>query len=314
MTFAPDDLTKLNAYWKSKGGVGLGIVGDSNHTTGYHLGRDRIYDGSGPGQGDADYSVHDFPRDRAGLTNAASGIDLGKLGGTFAGLRRFSIWLVEQLVARAPGWDDVREVVYSPDGSTVLRWHRGHPGGPVAYPKPYSSRVAAHLTHTHVSYFRDTRGRDKVALFRGYFEQPAAQEGGDMPPLVAPDVLGQIATIKKTANIRSAPKIADATLVRYNIAEPETWRAIGWVKGQLDPETGSDLWLIRAVDLDADGGRYEYTAKGNVTTITPAADPTPFDQADIDAAKLELTTKINAARQALAAADASIEAAITKLT
>jgi hypothetical protein len=52
----------------------LGIVGDSNHARGYHLGRDRIYAASGVG--DADYSVR-TARDQAGLSNAAAAMDVG---------------------------------------------------------------------------------------------------------------------------------------------------------------------------------------------------------------------------------------------
>ena len=86
MSYNPRTLQDLGAYWTGKGGVNLGVVGDTGHTVGYHLGRDRIY---GPGgQGDDDYSVK-HRRDMAGLSGAASAIDLGRLNGELTELYAF---------------------------------------------------------------------------------------------------------------------------------------------------------------------------------------------------------------------------------
>ena len=115
MTYSPKTLNALAQFWTKQGGVFLGVVGNKRHTVGYHLGRDRIYDGNGPGLGDQDYSVV-MARDKAGLTDAASAIDLGKLDGTYQGLREFSNWLVKQCQKGQPGYRDIREIIYSPDG------------------------------------------------------------------------------------------------------------------------------------------------------------------------------------------------------
>ena len=162
MTYAPASLTALGRYWTSHGGVNLGVVGDTAHQAkgiSYHLGADKLASGA--------YSAR-TTRDTAGLSNAASAIDLGKLGGSLAKLRTFSRWLVNRcLVAKCP---DIREVIYSPDGSTVWRWEsldnqlRTGPG----------QGDLSHLGHTHISFFRDSEKRDKVGLFRPYFE-PAAE-------------------------------------------------------------------------------------------------------------------------------------------
>jgi len=112
MSYAPATLIALMKVWTSHGGVNSGIVGGSTHLKGYHLGKDRIYDGSGPGLGDADYSVR-TARDKAGLTNAASAIDLGRLNGSLPKLHAFSVWLVARGRANAPGTRDIRE---SPTG------------------------------------------------------------------------------------------------------------------------------------------------------------------------------------------------------
>lgn len=165
MSYAPSSLLALRSYLKEHTGlstVSLGIVGDSNHLSGYHLGRDRIYDGTGPGQGDADYSVR-TARDRSGLTNAAMAIDIGN----FARLRAMSVWLVSRCRANAPGTRDIREVIYSPDGQTVLRWDRER--GINSDPRP-GEADSSHRTHTHVSFYRDSESRSKVEIFVPFFE------------------------------------------------------------------------------------------------------------------------------------------------
>jgi hypothetical protein len=162
----PATLQGLGAYWTAQGGVNLGVVGNVAHTVGYHLGKDRIYDGAGPGLGDNDYSVK-HARDRAGLTNAASAIDLGKLDGSLAQLYAFSRWLVARCMADAVTRLDIREIIYSPDGVRVQRWsgidnaiHTGAGNGDMS-----------HIGHTHISYFRDSQWRDKIAAFRPYFDE-----------------------------------------------------------------------------------------------------------------------------------------------
>ena len=167
MSTSPATLTALSAFWRAQGGVMLGIVGNKAHTSGYHLGKDRIFDGAGPGIGWNDYSVK-LPRDKAGLTNAASAIDLGKLGGSLANLRTFSKWLVGQCIAKADATGDIREIIYSPDGVKVQRYsgvdgkiHTGPGNGDLS-----------HRTHTHLSYFRDSQARSKVPAFAPYFATP----------------------------------------------------------------------------------------------------------------------------------------------
>ena len=171
MSFAPKSISDLAAYWVGQGGVNLGIVGNAAHTTGYHIGKDRIYDGaSGPGLGDKDYSVQ-LARDKAGLTNAAAALDLGKLNGGYTDLRAFSVWLVDQCKARATGTDQVREVIYSPDGTHVKRWDNHtrtlYNGGDGT-----GQGDNSHLTHTHISFYRDTQSQSKISLFTPYFGGP----------------------------------------------------------------------------------------------------------------------------------------------
>lgn len=277
MTFAPQELIDLQVYWRAKGGAALGIVGNTAHTTGYHLGRDRIYDGSGPGLGDADYSVK-TARDRSGLTDAAAAIDLGRLDGSLPKLRDFSKWLVARARANAAGTRQLREIIYSPDGKIVLRWDRER--GYASAPRT-GEADSSHLTHTHISFYRDTQGTDKVPLFAPYFAPaPTPEEDPTMPTLTA-YIPGQVATIKATANVRSSPKIEAGNIIRaVPVGSVEKWTVTGWVKGGVDPDGGSDQWLTRW-----SGGRWEYTAKSNVSAgPTPPLDPSPYTKADVDAA------------------------------
>jgi hypothetical protein len=165
MTFAPPSLLDARAYLKSRTGltsVELGITGDPDHAakgTSYHLGKDQLTDDA--------YSRR-TARDRAGLSNAASALDIGM----FARLREMSVWLVGQCRANAPDTRDIREVIYSPDGKVVWRWDRER--GVTSQPRT-GEASNSHLTHTHVSWYRDSEFRDRTAVFRRFFE------GDDMP-------------------------------------------------------------------------------------------------------------------------------------
>jgi hypothetical protein len=153
VTYAPEQLEKLQRYLHDKTGIvwaGLGIVGDKHHRGGYHCGSDRVVPG--------DYSVTESSRDRNGLSGAASAIDIG----SFTRLRELSLWLVAQCEAGAPGTEDIREVIYSPDGKIVRRWDDldERDGGD-----------GSHRYHTHVSYYRDSEDHDKTNLFRRFWDE-----------------------------------------------------------------------------------------------------------------------------------------------
>lgn len=135
----------------------VGIVGDSAHRGGYHCGRDRVVTN--------DYSVVESPRDRDGLTLDAAALDVGQFDVRVAGkahnLYSFSVWCVSQCKANTPDTQDIREIIYSPDGRVVRRWDRlGR----------RSSGDSSHIYHTHFSFFRDAikAGRDQTPLFRRY--------------------------------------------------------------------------------------------------------------------------------------------------
>lgn len=157
MTYSPQSLKDLASYVVSQGVVNLGVVGDTAHQTkgtSYHLGQSQLQPGAYSATGPRDREPH--------LTEAASAIDLGKVGGSLKGLQALSSWLARECADRASDTLDIREVIWSPDGRKVVRWDRER--------IPPTTGSNSHLTHTHISFYRDSEKRDKRALFRRYFE------------------------------------------------------------------------------------------------------------------------------------------------
>lgn len=175
MTFAPDSIKAVrNLYMNALKLAGftinplaVGIVRNEPGTS-YHIGEDYLNSGA--------YSVVESSRDRNGLSNASSAIDLGWFsftrGGKTHNLRTFSAWLVAQCRAGTADSLDIREVIYSLDGQSVKRWDRLG---------IRSTGDSSHETHTHVSWFRDSENRNKVALFERYFREIGILEDPDMP-------------------------------------------------------------------------------------------------------------------------------------
>ncbi|MFY1616643.1 hypothetical protein [Micromonospora sp. WMMD736] len=149
----------------------VGIVGDPAHRGGYHCGSDRVVPN--------DYSVVESPRDRAGLTLDAAAIDVGEFdvrsGGGRHTLASFSVWCVGQCAANAADTRDIREIIYSPDGTTVKRWDRLG---------KRTTGDGSHRWHTHFSFFRDAikAGRDQRPLFSRYLSSIGLLEDVDMTP------------------------------------------------------------------------------------------------------------------------------------
>lgn len=218
MTYAPAPLAALGKYWKLHNGVLLGIVGDTAHQakgTSYHLGRSAL---------SADAYSRKTARDKAGLSEAASAIDLGRLDGTLPNLRDFSAWLVRQCQADAPGTRDVREVIFSgmyKGAVTVLRYDRER--GVASDPKP-GEADDTHLTHTHISFYRDSQGRDKVGIFRPYFEDTDMQSFTliDGPPadIVVKDANASYLRLKDNSLHKAAVGMSRKSCIPIRMLEP----------------------------------------------------------------------------------------------
>ncbi len=173
MTQAPKSIKELASFWDEHGGRNLGIVGDTKHKQGgtsYHLGRSDLIAGA--------YSTK-LKRDRKGLTESASALDLGRLHKRIGKLRKFSNWLVAQ--AEAGLTPDIREIIWSPDGIEVRRWDshldkvivslRRHKDGSIHVVNE-ANGDASHFWHTHISFYRDSRLRPKVEYFQPFFDHP----------------------------------------------------------------------------------------------------------------------------------------------
>src|SRR5690554_6459684 len=166
MSYAPQTLLDARAYILARTKlkpVQVGIVGDSSHTYGYHLGKDRLPPN--------DYSAR-TARDRAGLSNAASALDIGDFGG----LWRLTEFLVAE--ARAGRLPDVREIIGPLRDGRAYRWD--HLDGWTAVRQPKGN---SHEWHLHISYYRDSEHRDKTAPFGSFFEGDGGggEMGDDMP-------------------------------------------------------------------------------------------------------------------------------------
>lgn len=168
MTFAPPTLISLQAFYMAHGGVNLGIVGDTAHQakgTSYHLGKSDLIPGA--------YSAR-TARDRAGLSEAASAVDWGRLDGELTKLWAFSRWFAQQCFDENPAYRDVREVIFwSTVRNRVIGWSdlaRGQ------WINDYGD--LSHKTHTHISFYRDSEFRPKIQLIAPYFATPGVP---DMP-------------------------------------------------------------------------------------------------------------------------------------
>jgi hypothetical protein len=161
MTYAPGDLlavrhwllTELDLAPGTARGVDLepgevGIVGDPAHASsgGYHEGNDDL---ARVGHLVTDYSKRESPRDRPG-TDAAAAMDIGDFAARGQTLRSLTLAVVAACQRNDPRTRDIREVIYTPNGTTVRRWDRLG---------IRSSGDSSHLWHTHLSFHRDSEGR-----------------------------------------------------------------------------------------------------------------------------------------------------------
>lgn len=181
--------------------VELGIVGDDSHAnsgSSYHLGKDVLKASS--------YSVVESVRDRNGLSNAVSALDIGWFNITTPkgkkNLRDLSKWLVAQCKVGTDDTDDIREIIYSADGVDVLRWDRL---------KKRTTGDNSHLNHTHVSWFRDSETNDKTALFERWFIEIGLMED---PTVLNASDKEWIKDLIEANNVKQARANWDHRLVR----------------------------------------------------------------------------------------------------
>lgn len=166
MSESAPGLAKLRDFASSNPGPQffLGIVGDANHRSGYHLGPDRIRDAS-------DYSIQ-LARDVAGkhkYPSYACGYDMG-MG--WARSRAWLAWLVDQ--CRKGAFPNVREIIGSLDGVHKQYWSalRGF--------RTERYDGDNHIDHTHISVYRDSAEDDHSDMLRRYLNGEVIQT---VPPV-----------------------------------------------------------------------------------------------------------------------------------
>lgn len=264
MTYAPKTITELAAYWVAQGGVNAGIVGsNTSHCRGYHLGKDRIFGDCAcrpkgicqPGLGDADYSVQ-WPRDKSGLSDAASAFDMGRLDGTLEGLWTFSMWLARRCMAGTADTRDIRDIIFwDPAARQVVGYNALDPDHLIPN---YGDQ--SHRTHTHVSFWRDSEANDKTAAFRAYFEP---EEDVNLSRIKGEDwtVNGGI-----RRPVRSTPDRAKGTVVG--------WIEAGTVVRTIAEATTSDGNVWRLTEYGGDPG---WLLRSDLVPVSPGGDPAVDD-------------------------------------
>jgi hypothetical protein len=207
VTNAPDDLLAIRHYIMSRTGLdaaSVGIAGDPAHasTGGYHEGNDDLFR---VGRLNSDYSKRESARDRPG-TNSASALDIGDFSRNGKTLRQLSNFLVARCSAGDPRTRDVREVIYTPDGSTVRRWDRLG---------VRTTGDSSHLYHTHLSFFRDSEGRraqsdNILGLLTEFFEGGTAMDAGqealvvEAASIIKFNIAGWLADLSRAEATRAA--------------------------------------------------------------------------------------------------------------
>lgn len=254
MTYAPDDLKAIQAYCRTQTGqdwAALGIVGDTSHNSdgGYHVGRDVLHAlRTAPEDPGGDYSYTESPRDRAGLTDAASAFDLG---GNFTRFREVTLGIVAACTRNDPRTRDIREVIYTPDGRNVRRWDAlgRRTGGD-----------SSHLAHTHLSFFRDSEGRRAdhtnflgllIELFEGRRTTSTALSAATEP--VEEDTMPFAVNIALPVNVGDT---ADVTIPPSNLGYFAGFKA--YFKLVVDEDTPA---LYRVALLDGIGGTVDRVSR-----------------------------------------------------
>ena len=276
MTFNPASLLAVRDYVKPRTGLSndeLGISGDKPHAAGgtsYHLGRGDLNLAANP------YSVR-TARDKAGLSDAASAFDLGM----WPRLREFSVWLVARCRSGAADCRDIREVIYSPDGKTVLRWDRQR--GVTSQPRA-GEADDSHLKHTHISWYRDSETHDRVAVFRAFFD------GDD--DMQTTDRIGLPAIEGSTQETASVSDALGYTLVRGRVTleaakriEATVSAILAAVKGDKDAEQIiAEIRAQAAAEQTARASEHAELAGSVVAALTPLLGQTGVTQEMVEAA------------------------------
>jgi hypothetical protein len=213
-SYAPATILEVRHYLKPITGLSdieLGIVNNETDASYHHGWSQRDTDGS-------DYSWDESSRDWSHKTNAARALDVGM----FSRLREMSMWIVGQCQAGAADCADVREIIYSPDGVTVLRWDRLG---------IRTSGSKSHTTHTHFSWFADAENRSKVGPFTRFFE------GDAMTPLESAQVNNSEHYLQAVVGMKPQAELISNTVQHDLVAPNLLAAAINKIQATLEAGT-----------------------------------------------------------------------------
>jgi hypothetical protein len=269
----------------------VGIVADAPHAevgTSYHLGKDQL-------RADA-YSAR-TTRDGAGLTDAASAVDVGEFKvttpkGTFTH-RDLALWSVAQCQANHPDTRDIREVIYSPDGVRVFRYDRER--GITSKP---AERIPAdnHRWHNHYSQYRDATKAGRTTL-RDHFARWLTEIGlGD--DMAFRDDNDARALMFRVYGMQAMSDTIDNHV--NNPKEPnELARTLRRIEAALTQSAARESALAAAVQALADLGGAD--AAPIVAAVNRVGDELGARIAELDADNAALRAQVEAYRDAEAA-------------
>lgn len=237
MTYPDPALVDVRTYLIGLGipAESIGIVGDRSHRSsgGYHVGNDVL---AMIGKLHTDYSKRQTDKDRPG-SDAAMALDIGGLSGQE--LYELTAWLIAQCRAGTHDTRNIREVIgrRSPSGGVIRYDALGILG---------DTGSSDHESHTHISYYRDSEGGDKLSLFKRYYEPAPTQ-----PPA--------------TSGSTSTNQEAEAMLMTFLYAKvngKDTW-GMGVVSG------GKKLWL-EVVGSQPRADAYSDATDRSAKSVSPA--------------------------------------------
>lgn len=219
-------------------GDAVGIVAGPSDAAGggYHCGNDGL---SAIGHLTSDYSKRESPRDRPG-SNAASALDIGDFTHGGVTLHSLSLAIVAACARSDPRTADVREIIFTPDGSIVRRFDRLG---------IRSTGDSSHLYHTHISFFRDSEGRRAQAgnilgLLGEIFEGKALEGGMSGKQMLVADSAGVVWLVDGLSRMR----VTDVTGAGNGQAHQEALLGNLGNNGQVarfgTPPEGMDVWGI----------------------------------------------------------------------
>lgn len=180
------------------------------------------------------------------------------------------------------------------DYDWVAKWSSTQPSGDWEFWQYTSSGTALDGGRLDLDYTNET-----IETLRAL----SNKEYDTAMPTITNYIPGQTVTVKPASNIRNAPVISGNTPLRAVGSAGETWVITGWVTGAVDPDSGSNQWVVWWGN-----GRWEYTAKVNLAS--GPTDLTPIAKADYD----RLVTERDTAKAALTKAQADLTAAQASLT